>query len=418
MGGRHVTDRVLLITKTDFSVPHDGGTMRVVAIVNALQNAGFVVDSVAVRSPEGKRQPGTFLTRPTRLVVPRWWSAVGKVGASTLRTASLSVARWFSTAVAEQISRLVREHTYSAVVIEFSQLLIYRGLFDDIPVILDMHNIEHEMLENYAASAKSKSAKWLAAYEAVHVRQLERRALDLADVVVTVSDRDARLIKVAAGGDAIVVTAPNGVTDEAFDVVPVPTAPPAVVFIAHLGWRPNIDAVHWFVLHVWPLVRLRCPAAVLQLVGRQPAREVLEYDGLDGVSVHPDVPSTFPYLARAAVATAPLQAAGGTRLKIIEAMATGTPVVATALGALGLEGLADNGSMAIVDDPEEFAAAVARYIQEPHDPQQARRDVEPYRWRNSLRPLVRLVDDARLGKEFAGGRNAPTGRSDLNSNSL
>ena len=409
-----MTDRVLLITKTDFSVPRDGGTIRVAAIVDALHDAGFVVDSIAVRSAAGKRQPSTPRTRPTCLVSPIWWSAVGKVAASTLRIASLSVARWFSTAVVEQTSRLMREHAYSAVVIEFSQLLIYHSLFDGIPVILDMHNIEHEMLENYAASAKSKPAKWLAAYEAVRVRRLERRALDMADAVVTVSDRDAELIEATAGGDAIVVTAPNGVTDEAFDVVPVPTAPPMVVFIAHLGWRPNIDAVHWLVRRVWPLVRKRYPTAVLLLVGRQPAVDVLEHDGFDGVSVHPDVPSTFPYLARAAVATAPLQAAGGTRLKIIEAMATGTPVVATALGALGLEGLAANGSMAIVDDPEEFATAVASYIERPHDEQLTRREVEPYRWRNALQPLVELVDDARLGKRFSRDRSASTGRSNMN----
>lgn len=410
-----MTDRVLLITKTDFSVPHDGGTMRVAAIVEALQDAGLVVDSVAVRSAEGKRQRSTFRARPSCIVSPSWWSAVGKVGTSTLRTASLSVARWFSTAVAEQISRLLRENTYSAVIIEFSQLLIYRSLFDGVPVILDMHNIEHEMLENYAASAKTKSARWLATYEAVHVRNLERRALDLVDAVVTVSDRDAQLIEAAADGNAIVVTAPNGVTDDAFTVVPVPTVPPTVVFIAHLGWRPNIDATHWLVRHVWPLIRQRCPTAVLQLVGRQPASEVMEYDGIDGVTVHPDVPSTLPYLAQAVVATAPLKAAGGTRLKIIEAMATGTPVVATALGALGLEGLAENGSMAIADEPEEFAAAVAYYIEAPHDVGRTRREVEPYRWRKALEPLVDLVDDARLGKRFSGDRRAATGRSNVNS---
>jgi glycosyltransferase involved in cell wall biosynthesis len=412
-----VTDRVLLITKTDFSVPRDGGTMRVSAIVDALCDAGFVVDSIAVRSAEGKLQPSTLRTRPSCLVAPIWWSAVGRAGTSTMRTASLSVARWFSTAVADQISRLIREQAYAAVVIEFSQLLIYRGLFDGIPVILDMHNIEHEILQNYADSANSKRAKMLAAYEAIRVRKLERRALDMVDAVVAVSDRDAELIKTIAKrrGDAIVLTAPNGVADDAFDVVSVLTELPTIVFIANLGWRPNIDAVHWLVQHVWPLVRQKCPSAVLQLVGRQPAKEILEYGRVDGVSVHPDVPSTFPYLARAAVATAPLQAAGGTRLKIIEAMATGTSVVATSLGAMGLDSLVECGSMVIADNPDEFAAALVGYIETPRDAERARSGVEPYRWRNALQPLVELVDDARLGKGFSVDRSAATGRSDLNS---
>ena len=403
MGERHVTGRVLLITKTDFSIPHDGGTMRVAAIVDALRAADFLVDSIAIRSTEGRRQPSTLRTHPVRAIAPNWWFAIGKVGLSTSRTASLSVARWFSTAVVEQISQLVRTRTYSAVVVEFSQLLIYRGLFGRIPVILDMHNIEHEILGNYAISAHSRTAKAVAAYESTRVRKLEQRATRMVDAVVAVSDRDAKLIEAGAGGDAILLTVPNGVADDAFGVIPEPTTPPIIVFVAHLGWRPNIDGANWLVQYVWPLVRKRCPAAVLHLVGRQPAREVLEYDGIDGVSVYADVPSTFPYLARAAVATAPLRAAGGTRLKILEAMATGTPVVATALGAMGLEALSGNGAMVIADDPGEFAAALIAFIDMPHDPELIREEAEAFRWSTTLQPLIELVNDARLGRGFQVG---------------
>jgi polysaccharide biosynthesis protein PslH len=105
------------------------------------------------------------------------------------------------------------------------------------------------------------------------------------------------------------------------------------------------------------------------------------------VRVIADVPSTLPHLAAATVATAPLQASGGTRLKILEALATGTPVVATPLGAMGLEHLAGSG-LDVEASPEAFAAAVLRRIDAPGDPAAIRAAVEPYRWTNALQPLL------------------------------
>ena len=189
------------------------------------------------------------------------------------------------------------------------------------------------------------------------------------------------------------MTAPNGVSESAFDVVRTTTATPAVVFIGHLGWRPNVDAAHWLVRSVWPAVTRRRPTAELQLIGRSPAKSLLKYDGIDGISVHPDVPSTLPYLGAAAVATAPLRAAGGTRLKILEAMATGTPVVATSLGALGLEHLVRRRAMAIADDPDDFAESLVRSIESRSDPEFVRQLVDPYRWRLALQPLVDVLTE-------------------------
>ena len=383
--------RVLLVTKTDFAAPRDGGTLRVSAIVSCLQAAGFSVDSVPIRSADGKRhRPNGQRTTRRSLANGDWWMAASRVATFTARVGSVSVARWYSPAAAERIASLFRHNRYAAVLIEYSQLLVYRSLFKKTPVILDMHNIEYELLANYTASAQSVWTRLLARYETSRVRRLELRARNLTDAIVTVSEHDADMIRLTSGG-AVVVTAPNGVSESAFDVVRTTTENPAVVFIGHLGWQPNVDAAHWLVRSVWPAVNRSRPMAALQLIGQRPAKSLLNYDGIDGISVHPDVPSTLPFLGAAAVATAPLRAAGGTRLKILEAMATGTPVVATSLGAMGLEHLARGGAMVIADDPDDFAEALMRFIESRSDPELVRQEVDPYRWSLALQPLVDVL---------------------------
>ena len=105
--------------------------------------------------------------------------AASRVAASTARVGSHSIARWYSSAAAERILSLVSRERYAAVLIEYSQLLVYRSLFTKTPVILDMHNIEYELLANYTGSAQSLWTRLLARYEASRVRRLELRAPQL-----------------------------------------------------------------------------------------------------------------------------------------------------------------------------------------------------------------------------------------------
>ncbi|MGV0835530.1 glycosyltransferase [Mycolicibacterium thermoresistibile] len=382
--------RVLVITKTAFDNPTDGGTLRVSAVATQLQQAGFDVDAVAVRAADGRRHRTPTPTVAAAVTDRNWWSAATVTARAVVRVGSVSVARWYSPATGARIASLLSRHRYAAVVLEHSQLLIYRDLLCGTPVILDMHNVEHELLANYAKSARTRWARALATYEAARMRKLERRARILTDAVVTVSPRDAAAVQRSAGA-AKVVTAPNGVSDRAFTVDRAAADFPTIVFIAHLGWKPNIDGAHWLVREVWPVVRRRCPTARLQLIGKAPAASVRSHHGIDGITVHPDVPSTLPYLGRAAVATAPLLAAGGTRLKILESLATGTPVVATSLGAMGLEHLVGDGGLVIEDDAGRYAAALLRLLDRPADPAAVGRRVEGYRWHRTLAPLVDVV---------------------------
>ncbi len=161
---------------------------------------------------------------------------------------------------------------------------------------------------------------------------------------------------------------PNGVDSTYFRpdaALGEPTLPPhSVVFTGKMDFRPNIDAVAWFVLEVWPAIRARVPDARFYIVGQKPHPRVSALASAPGVTVTGYVDDVRPYTGGAAVYAVPLRIGGGTRLKILEAMAMGRPVVSTTLGCEGFP-LTSGRQLLTADRPAEFAAAVADLLEHP-----------------------------------------------------
>jgi len=382
--------RVLVVTNTPHNPPTSGYSQRVTAVISALEHAGHLVETVSIKPLISASPRNHLSSAPANL-----WARF-RVLRRLSHTPSLSLAKWYSPKACDTLLAITKTWQPEVVVLESSYLAPYATLFN-CPVIFDLHNIESQLIANYAKDRGGIIG--LAAHlESRLLERLEGAIPRQAYGVATVSETDRALLgglKGAAG--AAVVPAPNGVTDEAFTVPDqlAEAEAPTAVFIGHLGWRPNIDGAKWLARAVWPLVHEALPQAKLQLIGRDPNPAVAELaDAKQGISVHGNVASVFPYLGSAAVATAPLWTAGGTRLKILEALGTGTPVVATSLGALGLEALAGPSVMQITDNPADFAAALLEYLNAPAKSRAARNAAEPFRWHNTLTGLVEMVDNA------------------------
>ncbi len=137
------------------------------------------------------------------------------------------------------------------------------------------------------------------------------------------------------------------VVENGVPVAEFPESPPAggfvpggrfrVLFVGSMDYYANVDAAGYFSREAWPAIRERVPGAVLTIVGRDPASEVRDLAALPGIEVTGTVPDGRRYYGEAFVALVPVRVAGGTRIKILEAMAAGVPVVATSRGAEGLE---------------------------------------------------------------------------------
>lgn len=219
---------------------------------------------------------------------------------------------------------------------------------------LTVHNLTSEMAAHRAAIAPGTRQRLMLGLERRNALRLEQWAIQAYDLVVAVSGVDAERL----GGGAAVV--PNGVDVERIRPSPLPETT-AVVFTGALHTQPNQDGITWFCREVWPLVRERVADASLKIVGASPPEEVLALASLGGVSVHSDVPDVVPFLERAQVAVIPLRVGSGSRLKALEAMAAGRPVVTTTIGIGGLE-IEPSVHALVADKADQFAGSVVRCL--------------------------------------------------------
>lgn len=378
----------IVLSKNPYLTPRDGGTLRVFALTEQLtQKLGVTVHPVVVENAPPPEGPAT------RVPLLRLLWVNLRVILTFVRIGSVSSARWYRPRVVRDLLELQLRLDPELRIIEYSQLMGYRPALRG-PVALDMHNIESELMQNYATSSASRPKALIARYEAWRLRALESRITRDVDLVAVVSEHDRQVLSRLSRGSmrGNVLVAANGVADAGFDAAETRTR--EVVFVAHLGWAPNVDAAEWLCLEVWPLVRQADPSITLNLVGRAPAKRVQRLAG-PGIEIYPDVESVLPFVARAALATAPLQAAGGTRLKILEAMACGTPVVATSLGALGLEHITPP-ALSVTDEPAAFAEKIIGLVDAETDHEQVRAAAEPFRWERTLAELLISLEKTAL----------------------
>lgn len=237
-------------------------------------------------------------------------------------------------------------------------------------VVLDEHNIEYTLRLRLARTQSSRiraANNWL---EARKFERHERRTWSRIDGCLAVSQQDAAVIRSAQPALPVAVI-PNGVDldrSAAHDAAPgAPTTSGDVpvdeesrlVFVGRLDYRPNSDGVLWFAHEVLPLIRQRHHARLV-VVGPNPPRELRALAG-DGVDVTGRVDDVRPLLEAATVVPVPLRSGGGTRLKILEALALERPVVSTRIGAEGLD-VIDGEHLLIADDPGAMAGAITRLI--------------------------------------------------------
>lgn len=256
------------------------------------------------------------------------------------------------------MDRLFMTRHIDLVQYEFPQMARFRPL-RPCPTILDNHNVEHELLARVARSAASLPQRVFNNIEWRKVRRLEQHVWADATLNMATSDRNAERIQAVTG--AVVPIVPNGVDLSAYsEVQPSERVPGRVVFVGAMRHQPNANGARWYAEQVHPLVVEAVPGATFEIVGADPPPDVAALAN-DSVTITGRVDSVIPHLARAAVAVVPLAAGGGTRLKLLEAFASGVPVVSTSVGAEGLDIQRDR-DLLIADTPRDFADAVIRAL--------------------------------------------------------
>src|SRR5579864_8341268 len=220
---------------------------------------------------------------------------------------------------------------YDAVVFEGAVTGGYR-VPKQVKVIADQHNIEFEFLQRTYQHQQDWLRKWYYYREFRLIKPVEIRLCQQADAIAVTSDRERLLLK-SMLPYSLIETVPNGVDIAYFHGEhSEQEVEGRIVFTGAMDYSPNVEAVLYFAQECWPLIRERIPHATWQIVGKNPSLDVQKLAKLPGVTVTGSVADVRPYFASAQLAIAPLRVGGGTRLKILEAMAMRKAVVSTSLG--------------------------------------------------------------------------------------
>ncbi len=245
------------------------------------------------------------------------------------------------------------------------------------------HNVESVIWQRYHETESNPLKRWYIGRQWHKFQRFERQALAGADLTIAVSELDAERFRrdIGAGNLGVVE---NGVDTSWFRPSDTPREPATLLFLGSLEWRPNLDGVTQLLEHVFPAVRRQVPTARLLIVGRNPPQSLrVAVGACPGVELHGNVPDVRPFLARAGLMVVPLRIGGGSRLKILEALASGTPVVSTRVGAEGLN-LEAGRHLTVVEEIRNLAGAITEAIR---DPQTAREQANRGR-----RRVLRLYD--------------------------
>lgn len=280
-----------------------------------------------------------------------------------------------------------RQH-FDVINVEFSYLGYYR-FPRSAKLVLDEHNIEYDILRRTYEVESRPERKLFNYIEYLKLRREERTLWRKFDGCIVTSARDEQLL-LRDCPTARTSVVPNAVDTAFFRPAQAASEPGTIVFFGVIDYWPNTDGVLFFLDEVLPRLKRSHPNAKVVIVGASPPEAITSRASAD-VTVTGFVDDVRPYLERASVIVAPLRIGGGTRLKILEAMATARPVVSTTVGAEGID-VADGEDILLADNPGEFAAQVGRVLDDPalarRLGENARRLVEQqYDWRASVARL-------------------------------
>ncbi len=313
------------------------------------------------------------------------------------------IAEFCTTEMQNCLQALNSENQFDMVDVEHIFMAQYSPLVA-APGVLQEHNIESEVLRRYAEATsvrgermtpnpmgafRDASQEWakMAAYESLTWPQFPVR------VTVSEFDRTEMLKRCPMGR---VVTVPNGVNTTGLRPL-APTGSHGVLFTGTLDYQPNLDAAFELCDSLWPLVVRRVPDACLYIVGRKPPADLLARKQPGRVEIVADAPDIVPYATRCSVSAVPLRSGGGTRIKILTALALGIPVVTTTVGYEGLE-LEPGRDLLVADEPTHFAEELVHLLLDGHIrtslARAGRAAVEArYDWQQVLPTLERVYEE-------------------------
>jgi glycosyltransferase involved in cell wall biosynthesis len=314
------------------------------------------------------------------------------------------VQRHFHRQVLEQLRRECARHAFDAVYCDHLSMLEY-GRRLKLPIVLDAHNVEFEIIRRHAMTLGATPMRLFAELEWRRLLRYERAQYGNCRLIFSVSAIDATTIQAFAGDTAEVFPVPISVDVRGAAPLSGVTADPEILFVGGLHWPPNADAVRYFIEQVFPYIRAEVANAHLTVVGKDGDRLSGIAGRAGGITFAGHVPDVEPYFQRSRVMVVPIRSGSGMRVKILDAFARGVPTVTTTVGCEGIDVVPGVHTL-VADEPQHFAREVVRVLR---DDEIARRlaragralALERYDTTVVGRAMLAALDGAVLGRRRA-----------------
>jgi hypothetical protein len=348
---------------------NDGGRIRT---FNILKQAARRHAVTLLTSADPTGYPGAqevlrdscdeFIILPPPLLSQRKWTA--KIG-NLKRRYPVALDKHNSVEFRRKIKSVTSNTVFDLVHVDQIYLAQYIDILRDLPAVLTHHNAEvlAQRRELWRRKDRFRPYWWLYWLEYLRWIRYETEISRQFNALVAVSELEADYFKSRAPNVPTFVV-PNGVDTEYFKPAHQPSKSTALLFAGRMDYAPNIDAMTWFCRKILPNLQQSNPDITLTIVGRDPTSSVRKLAEMPGVSVTGTVPNVRPYYNDAALFIVPLRQGGGTRLKILEAMAMQMPIVSTKIGMEGLQ-LHPGQDILLADTANEFVSQLEHLIADP-----------------------------------------------------
>lgn len=304
-----------------------------------------------------------------------------------------SSRRYFSSQMFCRIKEIIQAEKIDVVHFDTIGLAPYKKAVHGIPAALNHHNIESHMMRRRSQNERNLFKKFYFYLESLKLSNYEKKMCPKFNLNITVSDLDKDRLSSMVPNIPIDVIA-NGVDLDYFKPQRSDSTEKSIIFVGGMKWYPNRDAMLYFFHQIWPLLRKRMPDIHFNLLGKNPPVEIINMSKSDSnIHIFGFVQDMRPIAERSTLFVCPMRDGGGTRLKILDALAMGKAIVSTSMAIEGIS-LTDGKDVILADSPSDFVDKIVALMAD----QNLREEIE----KKARRFAERYYDWDRIGAKLSG----------------
>jgi polysaccharide biosynthesis protein PslH len=276
---------------------------------------------------------------------------------------SYHVSRFVSKEFELKLIELLQNNSFDVIQLETLYLASYIDVIrehSDAIIALRAHNIEFEIWERITENTTFPVKKWYLSHLTKKLKKFELEKLNDYDYIISVSERDLKKFK-QLGYKNGAMASPIGLEVENYKLLDKMPMSNSICFIGALDWLPNIEGLNWFLKQVWPVLYQENPDLSFHVAGRNTPENLLTLN-MPGVKIHGEVPDAVEFIGNYQMMVVPLFSGSGMRVKILEGMALGKPIVTTSLGKEGINANHDE-HLIVADDASAFIKEIKNLLQ-------------------------------------------------------